>query len=275
MGLRLRLRLPHKSSPRTPSYLLLCVLALSFFSFTALLLYKVLFSLLLHRNISTASFLSPIWYRITHLLPYYVFGSIRIIEIAALFFVQWRNLSEKLTDSWYFCVCFLRDWWIWLKLSYYLLPCNLKHVTTVHPVILRNLVSLGNFVEQVDDFVAQTKTLAGHNLEPTPWHVFPRKSFSEATKRSQAYRILQCSYFSCPYNPVVQPKSLLSDSGSGRRTQQPQCPDVFRFVGNEPISKWVIAFFLNWSKPLMSIVGLVKSQVDSPGLRAMGKDRCD
>ncbi|KAL1202023.1 hypothetical protein V5N11_014970 [Cardamine amara subsp. amara] len=124
MGLRLRLRIPpHKSSPRSPSYLLLCVLALSFFSFTALLLYKV------------------------------------------------------------------------------------------------------------DDFVAQTKTLAGHNLEPTPWHVFPRKSFSEASKHSQAYRILQCSYFSCPYNAVVQPKSLQSDSGSSRRrTQQSQCPDFFRWI---------------------------------------------
>ncbi|KAG2260628.1 hypothetical protein Bca52824_079922 [Brassica carinata] len=36
-----RLRLPQKTSPRSPSYLLLCLLALSFFSFTALLLYKV------------------------------------------------------------------------------------------------------------------------------------------------------------------------------------------------------------------------------------------
>ncbi|KAL9305298.1 unnamed protein product [Arabidopsis thaliana] len=122
MGLRLRLRLPHKSSPRSPSYLLLCVLALSFFSFTALLLYKV------------------------------------------------------------------------------------------------------------DDFIAQTKTLAGHNLEPTPWHIFPRKSFSAATKHSQAYRILQCSYFSCPYKAVVQPKSLHSESGSGRQTHQPQCPDFFRWI---------------------------------------------
>ncbi|KAJ4915260.1 hypothetical protein Rs2_00810 [Raphanus sativus] len=55
----------------------------------------------------------------------------------------------------------------------------------------------------VDDFVAQTKTLAGHNLEPTPWHIFPRKSFSEAT----TYRILQCSYFSCPHNSVPDPNT--------------------------------------------------------------------
>ncbi|KAF3497582.1 hypothetical protein DY000_02058111 [Brassica cretica] len=132
----LRLRLPQKTSPRSPSYLLLCLLALSFFSFTALLFYKV------------------------------------------------------------------------------------------------------------DDFIAQTKTLAGHNLEPTPWHIFPRKSFSEASRRSQAYRILQCSYFSCPYKPVLEPKSLLSDSLSGRKTQQPKCPDVF-------------------------------SQMDSTGLRAVGRDRCE
>jgi hypothetical protein len=78
-------------------------------------------------------------------------------------------------------------------------------------------------------------------LEPTPWHIFPRKSFSAATKHSQAYRILQCSYFSCPYKAVVQPKSLHSESGSGRQTHQPQCPDFF-------------------------------SQVDSPGFRAVGKD---
>ncbi|KAJ4871132.1 Lipopolysaccharide-modifying protein [Raphanus sativus] len=81
----------------------------------------------------------------------------------------------------------------------------------------------------VDDFVAQTKTLAGHNLEPTPWHIFPRKSFSEAT----TYRILQCSYFSCPHNSVPDPNTTLpSDSGSGRHRaqQQQQCPDVFRWI---------------------------------------------
>ncbi|CAN7065439.1 unnamed protein product [Brassica rapa subsp. trilocularis] len=127
MGLRLRIRLPHKSSPRTPSHLLLCVLALCFFSFTAVILYKV------------------------------------------------------------------------------------------------------------DDFVAQTKTLAGHNLEPTPWHIFPRKSFTEAT----TYRILQCSYFSCPHNSAPEPNTLSSDSGSGHRTHhQPQCPDVFRWIHRD-LEPWL------------------------------------
>ncbi|XP_010542663.1 PREDICTED: O-glucosyltransferase rumi homolog [Tarenaya hassleriana] len=134
MGLRLRIRLPHKSSPRTPTYLLPCVLALSFFSFTALL------------------------------------------------------------------------------------------------------------VEQVDDFVAQTKTPAGHNLEPTPWHLFPRKSFSEATRHSQAYRIIQCSYFSCPYNAggkTETPRWVSSGSAHLRNRQQHQCPDFFRWIHRdlEPWSK--------------------------------------
>ncbi|KAB1225195.1 hypothetical protein CJ030_MR1G016591 [Morella rubra] len=34
------------------------------------------------------------------------------------------------------------------------------------------------FLYKVDDFAFQTKTVTGHNLDPTPWHPFPPKNFA-------------------------------------------------------------------------------------------------
>lgn len=40
--------------------------------------------------------------------------------------------------------------------------------------------------------------MAGDNLDPTPWHLFPSKELNKNTSsRARAYKILQCSYLSC------------------------------------------------------------------------------
>ncbi|KAB1201428.1 hypothetical protein CJ030_MR0G003718 [Morella rubra] len=53
------------------------------------------------------------------------------------------------------------------------------------------------FLYKVDDFAFQTKTVAGHNLDPTPWHPFPPKNFGEQTRQALAHKIIYCSYLSC------------------------------------------------------------------------------
>ncbi|XWS74021.1 hypothetical protein CRYUN_Cryun02cG0179700 [Craigia yunnanensis] len=90
-------------------------------------------------------------------------------------------------------------------------------------------------IYKVDHFASQTKTVAGHNLEPTPWHFFPPKNFTEETRQARAYKIIQCSYLTCRYattNDDVQPSEeqlrerrrlLLSQTHE-------KCPKFFKFI---------------------------------------------
>lgn len=90
----------------------------------------------------------------------------------------------------------------------------------------------------MDDFVSQTKTLAGHNLEPTPWHVFPLKAVDEEAQRSQAYKILQCSYFSCSYRSSDSSTTEQGRSGSSSSQISAQrCPDFFRYI-HDDLEPW-------------------------------------
>ncbi|KAG7949462.1 hypothetical protein I3843_13G063900 [Carya illinoinensis] len=81
---------------------------------------------------------------------------------------------------------------------------------------------------KVDDFASQTKTVAGHNLDPTPWHLFPAKTF-EQTRQARAYKIIHCSYLAC-------------HSGTSTIPEQPQahpskptekCLDFFRWIHHD------------------------------------------
>ncbi|XP_051113192.1 uncharacterized protein LOC127239201 [Andrographis paniculata] len=79
---------------------------------------------------------------------------------------------------------------------------------------------------ELDNLVSQSKTIVGHNLEPTPWHIFPSKSFEDESKYSKASKILWCNYLSCrgpSPRHVAQPKVQESTS-SGK------CPDVFKNI---------------------------------------------
>ncbi|XP_074303055.1 uncharacterized protein LOC141637485 [Silene latifolia] len=93
------------------------------------------------------------------------------------------------------------------------------------------------FFLKVSDFAYQTKTVAGHNLKPTPWHLFEPKILDEGTSYSRATKILQCQYFQCrsnayPIPPLLDPSKLIS------------CPEFFRWIHHdlEPWSHSRISF---------------------------------
>ncbi|KDP46492.1 hypothetical protein JCGZ_08464 [Jatropha curcas] len=99
----------------------------------------------------------------------------------------------------------------------YLLPCLIGCVS---------LTLL--FVYQVDNFASRTKTVAGHNLDPTPWHIFPLKNFDEETRQARAYKIIQCQFLTCPYtndNTTAQPRRSKSSSKLSA-----ECPEFFRYI---------------------------------------------
>ncbi|KAK7289818.1 hypothetical protein RIF29_03780 [Crotalaria pallida] len=79
---------------------------------------------------------------------------------------------------------------------------------------------------KVDDVVSRTGTVAGHNLEPTPWHVFPHKNFDDEPLQQRAVKIIQCSYLTCRV-------SASGDDGAVQRrfasekTRRSECPNLF------------------------------------------------
>ncbi|MQL83858.1 hypothetical protein Taro_016369, partial [Colocasia esculenta] len=96
-------------------------------------------------------------------------------------------------------------------------------------------------LRKAGDVALRTKTVAGHNLEPTPWHLFPPKedavSGGKAESFSRASRILRCSYLTCPASSSFWVATSSSSSLSSRcrknkgtpngKTQQRQCPPFF------------------------------------------------
>ncbi|KAL7587002.1 hypothetical protein Lser_V15G38294 [Lactuca serriola] len=78
---------------------------------------------------------------------------------------------------------------------------------------------------KVDNLASQTKTIIGHNLEPTPWHLFPAKTFNNETKIGRASKIVRCSYLSC-----------LTKSNIGQTTftrESEKCPDFYRWIHHD------------------------------------------
>ncbi|KAJ4725584.1 O-glucosyltransferase rumi [Melia azedarach] len=101
------------------------------------------------------------------------------------------------------------------------------------PYLLPCIISLSVFsltalflLYKVGEVASRTKTLAGHNLEPTPWHLFPPRTFKEKSRHSRTYKILQCSYLTCP--------TIKSPENQRRRFVSPQpnqtCPEFFRSI---------------------------------------------
>lgn len=86
---------------------------------------------------------------------------------------------------------------------------------------------MGYLITQVENILSQ-KTIAGHNLEPTPWHVFPPRSFNEETRYARASKIIQCSYLSCrdgSNDDDVPPRNQ-----SQLSHQTGNCPELFRWI---------------------------------------------
>ncbi|BAT88346.1 hypothetical protein LR48_Vigan09g125000 [Vigna angularis] len=106
----------------------------------------------------------------------------------------------------------------------YLLPC----------VLALSLFSLtGLLLYKVDDVVSRTGTVVGHNLEPTPWHVFPHKPFDEETRQQRAYKILQCSYLTCRYAAGESGEERRKFPGGGG-----ECPDFFGAIRRD-LEPWM------------------------------------
>ncbi|KAF9599108.1 hypothetical protein IFM89_035387 [Coptis chinensis] len=94
-------------------------------------------------------------------------------------------------------------------------------------------------VLQVDEMamqiVTRTKTVAGHNLAPTPWHRFAPKNFND-NNNSQYGKLLnhiKCSYLSC-VSEIIRPPYRhqhhdLPHYGNASTT----CPSFFRWIHHD------------------------------------------
>ncbi|KAK8605046.1 hypothetical protein V6N13_082505 [Hibiscus sabdariffa] len=87
----------------------------------------------------------------------------------------------------------------------------------------------------LDNFASQTKTIVGHNLEPTPWHIFQPKNFTEESRHARDYKIIQCSYLTCRYaatDGVDQPseENLAKRRGLDSTRTPPNCPNFYKFI---------------------------------------------
>ncbi|KAI3786971.1 hypothetical protein L1987_41088 [Smallanthus sonchifolius] len=98
---------------------------------------------------------------------------------------------------------------------------------TLYP-LLRFFIALSIFTLvllihfKVEDIATQTKTIVGHNLQPTPWHLFPAKAFKNETKYALASKIIQCSYLSC---------ARMTTNGQTTFTHEPeQCPEFYNSI---------------------------------------------
>lgn len=107
----------------------------------------------------------------------------------------------------------------------------------------------------MDHFASQTKTVVGHNLEPTPWHFFPPKNFTDESRQSRAFKIIQCSYLTCRYattNEAVPTEDQLKERQRLLYSQTPEeCPEFFKFIYRdlEPWSKTRISnYHINQAK---------------------------
>ncbi|KAL6967680.1 hypothetical protein U1Q18_033486 [Sarracenia purpurea var. burkii] len=114
-----------------------------------------------------------------------------------------------------------------------------RYLLPPRPPLLR-VIWLGHLIEQVDYFVSQTKTIAGHNLDPTPWHIFPPRNFSEENRYSIASRIIQCSYLSCggiTGNDDDDDDDVRPQNQSQLSHQPQKCPELFRWI-HQDLEPW-------------------------------------
>lgn len=88
----------------------------------------------------------------------------------------------------------------------------------------------------MENMAIQTKTVIGHNLQPTPWHLFPAKIFKNETNIARASKIIQCSYLSCKTKSSDERVTYTHESG--------QCPEFYRWMHHdlEPWSKTRISY---------------------------------
>lgn len=82
---------------------------------------------------------------------------------------------------------------------------------------------------QVNNYISQTKTIVGHNLEPTPWHIFP--SINDESTYTKASKIFQCSYLKCGNTSVNTTRFLNPNS------KPIQCPGFYKNIRRD-LNPW-------------------------------------
>ncbi|CAL0301690.1 unnamed protein product [Lupinus luteus] len=87
---------------------------------------------------------------------------------------------------------------------------------------------------KVDDVVSRTGTVVGHNLEPTPWHVFPQKTFDDEPPQRRAVKIIQCSYLTCRYAT----EDITISSSAFEKQPRWDCPGFFGAIRRD-LEPWV------------------------------------
>ncbi|GLJ23668.1 hypothetical protein SUGI_0448240 [Cryptomeria japonica] len=83
-----------------------------------------------------------------------------------------------------------------------------------------------------------TKTIAGDNLEPTPWHPFPAKIFPSDGKYTRASQIFQCSYLTCS-SPLRFIRSYMNKNELLHNTTH-SCPALFQWI-HEDLAQWRVS----------------------------------
>ncbi|XP_008791205.1 O-glucosyltransferase rumi homolog [Phoenix dactylifera] len=108
-----------------------------------------------------------------------------------------------------------------------LAPSALPSIFGCLALVSSVLVILFFLQRAVDDVFARTRTVAGHNLEPTPWHPFPHNK-----ERPDASTVLRCSYLSCSPLRITLPShaSFGGDGDGGDSSQQQSCPAFFSWI---------------------------------------------
>ncbi|KAJ4749965.1 O-glucosyltransferase rumi-like protein (DUF821) [Rhynchospora pubera] len=93
------------------------------------------------------------------------------------------------------------------------------------------LLLLFSAYSNINDLRYRTKTVVGHNLEPTPWHPFFAR-----TDKPTAFSLIQCSYFnSCPkptFSRFIKPSHSFSAN-----PLPSQCPSFFSSI-HKDLAPW-------------------------------------
>ncbi|KAG9134416.1 hypothetical protein Leryth_027404 [Lithospermum erythrorhizon] len=103
-----------------------------------------------------------------------------------------------------------------------------------HNVVRKSIIQINIFdCGQVDSLISNTKTIAGHNLQPTPWHIFEPKTFQEESKYSTASKIIQCNYLACGVATSATPKATTPR----HQNSHVSCPDFFSHI-HKDLAPW-------------------------------------
>ncbi|XP_047042612.1 O-glucosyltransferase rumi-like [Lolium rigidum] len=107
-----------------------------------------------------------------------------------------------------------------------------------------------------DDALSRTRTLLGHNLEPTPWHPFPHDK-----GRPPPRAALRCaSYLAC-LPPLSQPRPAAAALAPNNASTRPrrQCPSYFSAIHRD---------LAPWKRRADGVGGVTRALLESARARA-------